>query len=203
MTERKMTDKGFLHKASGKAANSAKAFLAAHREYLLTGTLGILTEPILVKLDKGQILPTPALGEIRNVVMSHMIAAEIAKGQAKIERAAEPAKPKNYTATIYTEAGEIATRINAEGETVNMVQGFEDYIRAQDWCDRRLALDSGNGWTAKVVDNRDQREVEVDRDDAFARFYKRPKSASMKVKGVGDGKWRMRAKGDHFNFSRG
>lgn len=201
--ERKMTAKGFLHKASTKAANSALAFIAAHREFLTTGELGSVTGPILIKLDSKEILPTPALGEIKQAVLGYMVAEQITAGQAKLERASEPAKPKNYTATVYTETGEIATRVNEAGETVDMVQGFEDYMRAQDWCDRRLALDAGNGWTAKVLDNRSQRECEVDRDDAFARFFKRPKAPTMRQSGTGDGKWRMRAKGDHFHFSRG
>lgn len=202
--ERKMTPKGFLHKARSKAANSALAFIAAHREFLTTGELGSVTGPILVKLDSKEILPTPALGEIKQAVLGFMVAEQITAGQAKLERASEPkASTKVYTATVYTDTGEIATRINAEGETINMVQKFEDYIRAQDWCDRRLALDSGNGWTATIIDNRSQRESKVDRDDAFARFFKRPKAPTMRQSGTGDGKWRMRAKGDHFHFSRG
>src|SRR5271157_3561151 len=39
--ERKMSPKGFLHKCSTKAANSAIAFLAAHRAFLQTGDLAV------------------------------------------------------------------------------------------------------------------------------------------------------------------
>jgi len=203
---RKMTPKGFLHKAQSKAAHSAAAFIAAHREYLMTGGLSSLTGPILVKLDNREVLPTPALGEIKKAVLGFMVAEQIVAGQAKIEKATEPRVPrvtKPYTATVYDDKGEIATRVTAEGETVDMVQGFEDYMRAQDWCDRRLALDSGDKWKATIVDNRSQRECNVDRDGAFGRFYKRPKAPTVKQSGTGDGKWRMRAKGDHFHFSRG
>lgn len=64
-----MTPKMFLARSTGKV--SAAAFLAQYREYLLTGKLAELTMPILQKLDKGEVMPTPALNEIRSIVAAH------------------------------------------------------------------------------------------------------------------------------------
>ena len=191
-----MTLKGFLHKAQGKAANSAMAFIAAHKEFILTGELGALTGPILIRLDNREIMPTPALSEIKTIVLSYMLAQQVLnvpKDPKDPKAPKEPKAPtKQYTGEVYD--------LN---KTVMYNQDFDAHIRAQDWVERRLVLDSSNGWTGKVIDNCNLRETIIDRNVSFQKILKGPKSPSMKKVGGGDGKWRMRAVGDHCNFSRG
>src|SRR5579864_9472553 len=102
--ERKMSPKGFLHKCTTKAANSAIAFLAAHRTFLETGELAIKTSPLLAKLDAGELLPTPCLKEIQYAVMTHIIESDQNKLDAKVQ-AAQEGSPKTtrkpWLATIY------------------------------------------------------------------------------------------------------
>ena len=200
MTERKMTEKGFLNKAGGKV--SAAAFLAQHREFLTTGTLASLTSPILAKLDSGEIMPTPALGEIRQAVLAHMVAKDIAKGEAAMQR--EPRTVKPYTATVYDASGNICTRTNEEGEIKDLIQNFDDTVKAEGWCDRRLDAE-GPGAYALIVSNVNGREQRVERDDSIARLYgQRRPGPVMKQQGSSGGLgWKMKAKGDHFHFSRG
>ena len=196
--ERKMSLKGFLNKANSKAANSANAFLTAHKEFLMTGQLGELTGPILIRLDNRELLPTPALSEIKQLVLGYMIAQQVVSGQPKVRDPKDP-NTKASTSTSKPYTGEVYDEFN----TVIYSQAFEAHIRAQDWCDRRLVLDAGNGWIGKIIDNCTQRESIVDRDSAFSRMLKVNKPPVSKKTGSGDGKWRMRAVGDHAYFSRG
>lgn len=201
MTERKMTEKGFLNKANGKI--SAAAFLAQHREFLTSGTLASLTSPILAKLDSGEILPTPALGEIRQAVLAHMVAKDIAKGEAAMN--APPRTVKPYTATVYDAEGNVCTRTTEEGEIKDLISNFEDTVKAEGWCDRRLDQE-GPGAYALIVSNVNGRTQRVDRDTSIARLYGgRKPSPVMKQQSSGGGGlgWKMKAKGDHFHFSRG
>lgn len=199
MTERKMTEKGFLHKSSGKV--SAAAFLAQHREWLTTGTLASLTTPILSKLDAGEILPTPALGEIKQAVMEHMIAGEIAKGQKAVERGErEPSKP--YVATVYDAAGNVCVKTDDEGEVKDLVKGFDLGQRAQDWCDRRLD-EQGPGSYAVIAWQ--GTTIRVEREEAVYRLYGVHRAGPTMKRQASNGSlgWGVKAKGDHFHFSRG
>ena len=195
--ERKMSLKGFLNKANSKAANSANAFLTAHKEFLMTGQLGELTGPILIRLDNRELLPTPALSEIKQLVLGYMIAQQVVSGQPKDPNTKASTSTSTSTSKPYT--GEVYDEFN----TIIYSQAFEAHIRAQDWCDRRLVLDAGNGWSGKIIDNCTQHESIVDRDSAFSRMLKVNKPPVSKKTGSGDGKWRMRAVGDHAYFSRG
>ncbi len=140
--ERTMTPKGFLHKTTTKAANSADAFLKAHRAWLESGELASLTSPILRKLDDGEVMPTPALEAIKSVVYGHMIASEIRKGEESIARQEQggkgPGASKPWIGTIHNADGQIAVKINEEGEEVLLQQGFEKPQECERWVDRRL-----------------------------------------------------------------
>jgi len=187
-TERKMSPKGFLHKSTAKNL-SAIAFLKAHREWLLTGTLASLTSPILAKLDAGEVMPTPALELLKTVVLSHHIASEISKGEAAMEKAQEPKKSKNYIATILDGNGDIATRINAKGEVEDLQQSFDLPQEASRWCDRRL-FDGFADWRGEVASTKMHGQdglpmVEhVARIDSLARILKKPLPPVVHVKGV-------------------
>lgn len=218
MTERKMTEKGFIRKAtSGKVA--AAAFLAQHREWLTTGTLASLTSPILAKLDAGSLMPTPALAEINTAVLGHMVAREIVKGEAAAVREPREASSgttrtvKPYTATIYDAHGNVCTRTvevtTEEGTEIkvkDLISNFDSSVKAEGWCDRRLD-DEGPGAFAEIVHNGEgfTHVMRVERDAAIGRLYgkRRPgpvTKGSPKSAPLGNS---MRAKGDHFHFSRG
>ena len=204
MTERKMTEKGFLHKST-KIKVSATAFIAAHRQYLESGDLSLVTTPILVKFDKGQILPTPALGELRDAVMQHMIAVQISKSEAKILSAATPKTSKPFTATIFDGKGDEVTYTDTEGNTKTMVASFDHELAARDWCDRRL-FDGAPEWSGKIVDNRSQHLSMVARGDSVSRTLLPKRGPTMKDNSAKSAPLRMsgkvRVRGDHFHFSK-
>ena len=216
MADRKMTEKGFLHKAKGKV--SATAFIAQHREWLVTGTLAPLTTPVLAKLDSGEIYPTQALGDLCQAVMGHMVARHIFEGENKIDKApastgtgtgTRTGTSKPYTATVYDESGNIQCVLTRDTEDAekDLVSYFDCHHKAQGWCDRRLDQ-GGPGWYATIVDNATGNVIErIDRDASLHRLYsKRPGSgvATKKVATASGGlSWRMKAKGDHFHFSKG
>lgn len=170
--ERKMSPKGFLHKTTTKAANSAIAFLAQYREYLVTGEVKDKTSPIIAKVDAGELLPTPALREIQYAVMTHIIEADSAKGTRK-----------PWKASIYDAAGVLQTRMKNDGEEEDLVKGFDLGQEADRWADRRL-FEGTHGWYAivehTVLTNVSSR---IERGDAMARVLKQPKGPTIHQKG--------------------
>ncbi len=204
--ERKMTPKGFLAKTQTKAANSAIAFLAQYREYLTTGEVAEATSPIVAKVDSGELLPTPALREIQYAVMTHIIKAD----EKKLEQSAtggggKTGTRKSWRATVYDAAGNVATRVKADGEVEDLIKGFDLSQDADRWCDRRL-FDGTHGWYAEVehtiIPNIKAR---IDRADAVARILKKPKGPTVAVRGkstktLGFG---VKAKESRSSFSRG
>jgi hypothetical protein len=189
MTERKMTLKGFLHKSTTKAANSATAFLAAHREFLQTGELALFTTPILLRVDSKDLMPTPALEEIKAVVLAHHLAE---------------------VATIYnSKTGEVVQEKNDEGKLVDLKQSFDDSVRAEGWTDRRLF--DNPGCFGVVESTKLFRQdgtafaATILRDDSIARILKRPKAPVMKAQKKSGGKlsFGVKVKPSHASFSRG
>lgn len=204
MSERKMTPKGFLHKATTKAANNATAFLAAHRAWLETGEPADLTSPILRKLDDKALMPTPALEEIKNAVLCHFLAQETKKAEEAMAKANEPKVQKAYEATIFDANGNVATYVNAEGETKELRQSFDLSQEAERWCDRRL-FDGAPDWHGEVHSTKGLPPIHVLREDAIARILKKPKGPAVHTKGVSTKRlgFGVKAKGDHFHFSKG
>jgi len=180
--ERKMTPKGFLHKTTTKAANSAIAFLAQYRAFLTTGELAERTSPIIAKVDAGELLPTPALKEIQYAVMTHIIEADAAKVDQAVEAGPKQTK-KPWRASIYDAAGVLQTRINTKGEEEDLVKGFDLGQEADRWADRRL-FEGTHGWYAVVehtiIPNISTR---VERGDSMARILKQPKGPAIHQKG--------------------
>jgi hypothetical protein len=204
MSDRKMTPKGFLHKTTTKAANSAAAFLASYREYLTTGELAPVASPIIRKLDEGTILPTPALKEIQSVVMAHIIASDQAKVEHAIEEAQQPKKTKPWIASVLDAAGNICTRVNSEGETEDLVKSFDLAQEADRWVDRRL-FEGASDWYGQVKHATMNVETFIQRNDAIARILKQPKGAVMHQKAVSTKTlgFGVKAKQDRSSFSRG
>ena len=208
MNERKMSAKGFLHKAGGKI--SADAFLAQHRAWLETGDLALFTAPILRKLDSKEILPTPALGEIKQVVLAHHLAAEVQAAEDAMAKADAPKVQKNYVVTVYNSRGEVQTRTDPQGKVKDLSEGFLTGQLAEGWADRRL-FEGSPDWFAVIESTKmfdaagDPLATTVMRDDSIARILKQPKGAVMKSKPQSTTKlgFGVKAKQSHAHFSKG
>lgn len=205
-----MSERGFLHKAKSSKV-SAEGFLAAHRSFLETGSLAVLTSPILTKLDSKDILPTPALEEIKNVVLTHMLAKNILAAENKINNPAVAKTNKNWTATIYDSTGSVQVHVNEKtGDEEELIKNFDHASEADDWSDRKL-FDGSAGWYGVVVSNKIlTKEGEalssiILRDDAIARImHLRSGSVCKKqTKSTSKLSWGVKAKQDHCSFSRG
>ena len=207
--ERKMSPKGFLHKCSTKAANSALAFLSQYRSFLETGDLAEKTSPILAKMDAGELYPTPALKEIQYAVMTHIIESDRQKLEAKIEAQAQAGTStgtrKPWLAQILNEAGVIQTRVKDDGEVEELVKGFDMSSDADRWVDRRL-FEGAPDWHGTVehtvIPNVCSR---IERQDSIARILKQPKGPTVHVRGkstktLGFG---VKCKESRSSFSRG
>lgn len=210
----KMTDKLFLHRSTQKPANSAKAFIEAHREFLMSGTLRPLTEPLLVKLDAGESLPTPTLDQIRSAVLQHMLDAEVNQGIQKIQQqqnggSGEHSTSKGYLATIYDSNGNVCTLPNSEGEEKDLVKGFDDGEHAKDWVDRRL-VEGKPDWHGEIVSTRiliggEPWYAIVERSDSIARILRKKKLPVMYQRGKSTKSlsFGVKAKQDRASFSKG
>jgi hypothetical protein len=203
--ERKMTPKGFLHKTTTKAANSAIAFLAQYREYLTTGELALKTSPIIAQVDAGELLPTPALKEIQYAVMTHIIESDTAKAEKSMDETARVGTRKPWRTTIYNAAGEVQTRVTEKGEVEDLIKGFDLGQRANEWADRRL-FDGASDWYAMVEHTvLANVQTRIERSDSIARILKQPKGPTIQQKGkstktLGFG---VKAKETRVTFSRG
>jgi hypothetical protein len=208
---RKMTPQGFLHKTTTKAANAAAGFLETHRTWLTTGELAEMTSPILRKLDDKEILPTPALEAIKNVVYGYMIASEIRKGEeriAKIEAGGDRV-PKNWLATIYNKDGNICVRVK-DGKEIPLQQEFDQPQEADRWCDRRL-VEGETDWygvvahTTKTTKDGDPLATTVLRNDAMARTHASRGGPVMKnqAKSAGKLSWGVKSRPSKASFSHG
>ena len=203
---KKMTPKGFLKKLNSKAAASALGFLAAYRDYLTSGELADTLRPIIKRIDNGALLPTPALSEIRQAVMDHILAVEIAKAEKAIAKANAPggtgSASKPFQAVILDVAGRVQTYINAQGEVKEYRQNFRLPQEAERWVDRRL-VDGAPNWHGEVMHNGAPWDT-IERDQSMARLLKRPLHPFMKkspTPGKLSGQIKIRAK--HHSFSQG
>lgn len=194
MTTQKMTIKSWLRKSNGKV--SAMAFLQAHKDFLMTGTLAQFSEPILAKVDSGEVMPTIGLEALKSLVLSHHLAEESARLNRQNVKA-EP-KVKDYVATIYS----------ADGEEV-LTEGFDKLSDADRWTDRRLFAGTSDHYgvvsMTKVLSDGEPIATVVLRGDSIARILKAKKGAVMRVKpkttsSLGFG---VKAKNDHCSFSAG
>ncbi len=214
MTERKMSPKGFLHKSNGKAALSAAAFIATHRAWLESGELALFTTPILLQVDSKELMPTPALERIKEVVLAHHLADEIRIAQGKMEAADQPTErktSKSYVARIYdSKTGEVVQVQNEKGKVVDLEESFDNSFRAEGWTDRRL-FDGAVTWFGVVEATKLFRQdgtpftATILRVDAIGRILKVGKGPVMKAKPKSTGKlgFGVKCKPSHASFSRG
>lgn len=184
-----MTEKGFLHKSSGRV--SAAAFLQAHREYLESGSLADFTSPILCQLDSGSIVPTIALSELRRAVLQHLLSR-----QPPVSHTSTPRITKPYTGIIYDGDGNII-----EDNGKRLIKGFDNSTETQRWCDKRL-YDGAHHWYAAVENNKGS-IYHIQRNDAIARVLQESRGPVTRTNKSAGGAWKMKAKGDRFHFSKG
>jgi len=210
--ERVMSPRGFLHKANGKAAIAASGFIAKHKEFLTSGELMPLTAAVLAKVDAGEVLPTPALEEIKVIVYNHMVASIIRQGEEAMERRANApeAKVKPWTATVYNAKGQVCTRLNEEGEEEDLIKGMDLLQRANDWLDSRL-VEGASDWFGTLTHATMTKDGEplvftVLRDEAMLRkfpFAKKPVMKAQAKNGSGGLGFSVKVTNDRSTFSRG
>lgn len=196
MTERKITVKGFVKKAS--AAKSALAFISQYREYLTSGEVATITSPILDKIDNGELVPTAGLNEITNAVFAHMMVMDLQKAEASIEAANEPAVTKPVVARI----------VDSRGEELHS-DSFHLGQDAERWVDNRLYAGTpgshGEVIHTKIFLKGVPATTIITREDSIARILKKPRASATKRVGVASGKlgFGVKAKQSHSSFSRG
>jgi hypothetical protein len=184
-----MTEKGFLHKSSGRI--SAVAFLQAHREYLESGSLADFTSPILHQLDIGSIMPNMALSELRQAVLQHLLSR-----QSQMSHTSSPRITKPYTGTIYDGDGNVI-----EDNGKRFIKGFDNSTETQRWCDKRL-YGGAHHWYATVENNKGS-VYQIQRNDAIARVLQESRGPVTRTNKSAGGAWKMKARGDRFHFSKG
>jgi hypothetical protein len=208
--KRSMSHKGFLHKCKSKAAVAAGAFIAAHRDWITSGELGAMTAPILMKLDNKELLPTPALQEIQNAVLNHMLIVNQRSTEEAIGK--EPtaggfgrkAEPKAHQAMIVNSKGEVQVRIKENGEDEDLIKEFDMPQDGVRWIDRRLVECSSDCY-AIFSHNRTHQEEIITRDDAMSRVFAKAKQPTMKpqTKTTSKLSFGVKAKQSHAKFSHG
>lgn len=209
---RAMSLKGWLHKSSTKAANSAVGFLAQHRSFLETGEVAEFTSPILRQLDDGHLMPTPALELLKHAVLSHLILAETRKAERALDaqlavseegEAPSPAE-KSWRVAVYNDKNELQTKVNSKGEIEDLEQSFEASARASGWADRRL-FDGASDWHAAILHLPTGRIEIILRADAMARIMRQKKGPTCHTPGKGTQKlsFGTKVKETRVTFSHG
>lgn len=200
MTQRKMSPKGFLKKLA--TCKAAEGFLSQYREYLLTGELFSLTSPIVARVDSGNLLPTPAVEELTQVVFAHVKAVDMAAAEASLNRVPSESSPRGTSKPV------VATIYDAQGNELES-QGFDLGQRAMGWVDRHLTAQSpdciGKVVHTKVLIKGLPMEEIVTREDAYYRLYPRQKGPFMKrlPTSVSSLKGRMKVSQSRSSFSHG
>jgi hypothetical protein len=202
-TQRKMTPNGFLFKTTTKAAASAKGFIEAYREYLTKGEVAGVTAPIVAKLDRGEILPTPALEEIKDMVFAHIMQANAELAQKSLERSQDTGPSLPFEAMIVDPSGKVMSRIKDDGSVEPLEKEFDLPQNAERWIDRRL-FDGAVNWTGIILHNGKKYDV-ICRDDSIARILKQPKGSVCRTQAKSTSKlgWGTKCKEKAVKFSRG
>lgn len=199
-TERKMSFSGFLKKAT--SAKSALGFLSAHRNYMLTGELSPVLSPIVALIDDGTLMPTPAVEQIAQAVLSHIVASDQAALEARIQKSAgkvalaalpKPEVEKEEKAlapwivSVYDSTGQICTRVKNNGDVEDLVKGFNDSSSADRWAIRRL-LEQASDSVAHVDHSYLPIHTIMTRNTAMSIALKQPKSAVTRPQSKGSQK---------------
>jgi hypothetical protein len=196
MTERKITIKGFIKKATN--AKGAEGFLAQYREYLTTGEVASITSPIIAKIDNGGLTPETGLEDITNAVFAHMMVRDLNKAEESVAKASEPAITKPVLAKI----------LSASGEELDS-DSFHLHQDAERWVDNRLYSgypgSHGEVIHTKLLIKGEPQTTKITREDSISRILRKPKGAATKRVGASSGRlgFGVRARQSHSHFSRG
>lgn len=195
-----MTIQGFISKMSGRI--SAEAFLKEHREYMLNGELSCVLTDLVEKIDNNQVSPKTGLVEIQQAAFSYFMEQKAKSAVKSITKSTKPSNKKMYSAAIYTEDGGIATYLDNDGNEKELIFNTDNPLQGEGWCHRKL-FDLPNCY-GRMVNTKTGYTVEISRDSAIAAILKTgPIGAYKKVGSSGTLTGKMKAKGDHFHFSRG
>lgn len=198
----KMSPKMFLHRAS--QAKSAIAFIGQYREWMVSGELASVVNPILAKIDTKELFPTPGLREIQNAVLAHHLASQVRQAEEKITKrevvANVPSNDKNYIARVFDAAGNEMDADDVKFDT--------DGIR---WCDRRLIKMEPGAYgevSHLIMTDRDGNPltITVHRDESMGRLLKEKKGPVVRRTGSGLNKphvWPAKCKQTRSSFSHG
>ena len=207
---RVMTEKGFVFKCGTKAAHSASAFISTHREFLMSASLKNVSEPILSKMDAGDIMPELALEQLRQAVFNHMLAEQAHQIESNFGKTREYTTSKKHTATLYDKDNNILTFIDSKGQTQDLVKSFNLPQEAERWVDLRL-VEQAAGAYAVIKHSNTNQETVVRRESSYmnrgalSRVFKPQKVALHKNTSKRSASLRshMQVKQDYANFSRG
>lgn len=132
-----MTPKMWILRSRQSAAAMPTAFLNTHREFIIA-TLGDEAEGLLDMVSAGELLPTPTMEVIREMMFKHVITTNAAAAMEKINNPrSRESTPKTWIATVFDMNGSIA--ISAGENPKPLSEGFEKNVDACGWLDRRLA----------------------------------------------------------------
>jgi len=210
---RSMSPKGFLHKSTGKAALAAASFIETHRAWLETGELALFTTPILLQVDSKALMPTPALEQIKEVVLAHHLAEETRLAQEKMNSASESGEGKTskaYLAIIWNSKGEIQQAEDSNGKMKDLRQSFDKSTQAESWVDNRL-FNGSPDWFGTIEATKLFKQdgsvftATVLRVDAIGRVLKAPKGPVLKAQKKSGGRlsFGVKCKESKASFSRG
>lgn len=210
-TTRKMTMNGFITKChSNKAKASAMGFLAAHKEYLLTGEPAEITSPIVAEYDNGKITASEALEVIKRVVWDHIQATTEEKIKKSIEknknRVSTPSKA--FHVKVVDAQGNLQYKKNEDGEWKPIEAWFDMPQDAERFAIRRL-VEGAVDWFG-VIDHNSRLNgmvnwSTIDRDEAYYKSFKAGAKPVIKRTGQAAGRIgnNMRIKNDKSYFSQG
>ena len=181
-----MNHKQFLVK-SGSAKISAMAFITSAREFLCTGELSQLTQPILSKVDSREVMPTPALDELRKIVYNHMLL----QAQVKVNSPkSQVHSSKNYLASVYDNAGELLES-----------KVFASSVSAESWIDNQI-VESIDDYGV-ITCSHTSVEIRVNRIDSIRRKWCDKGSPIMSKKGTSHSWKNMKVCNTKVHFSHG
>jgi len=201
-----MSPKMWLHRSQGRAALSAKGFLDQHRQYLETGELAEVASPILRLLDDKKLMPTPALEQIQQAVVTHLIRKNVEEAEKSLinARANGSNTNKHWVASIYNSKGTLQTRISESGKVIFLEERFELASDADRWTDRML-FDAASDCFATISHDTLNCSTTVMRSDSIARVLAKGKQPFSKRVGGRDSKlsFGVKAVQSRASFSRG
>lgn len=191
-----LSDKQFVRAASGRV--SAIGFLEQYEEHIRTNYPAAIAG--MDKFKSGEMLATPALEFVKNVVRQHIHTGMVRKAEESIRKAHEPAKEKKassksgvsgngkYSIQIFHKCtnertGEFSIELFEDHNGIHTFQA-NSYQDAERISDRKLfnLATSSYATITSNLNNGKSLTTKVKRDDAIGRFLNVRAGAVCKVK---------------------